>query len=238
MKFRPLDDRVVVEPLEAEEKTAGGILLPDTAKEKPQRGKVLAVGPGKLARQRRPRSRWVSRSATKCSSASTPAPRSKSTARTQDPAARATSWQGRARRRSPPKPRPPDQQRAFTTKREQSRNQWLPRKSGFDDDARDQDAARRRQARRRGEGTLGPTGRNVILDKSFGAPRVTKDGVTVAKEIELADPFENMGAKMVNEVASKTSDLAGDGTTTATVLAAAIVREGAKASPPASNPMD
>ena len=77
--------------------------------------------------------------------------------------------------------------------------------------------------------TLGPKGRNVILDKSFGAPRVSKDGVTVAKEIELTDKFENMGAQMGREVASKTSDAAGDGTTTATVLARTIVREGAKA---------
>jgi len=86
--------------------------------------------------------------------------------------------------------------------------------------------------------TLGPKGRNVVLDKSFGAPRITKDGVTVAKEIELADKFENMGAQMVREVASKTSDLAGDGTTTATVLAQAIVREGAKAVAAGMNPMD
>ena len=86
--------------------------------------------------------------------------------------------------------------------------------------------------------TLGPKGRNVVLDKSFGAPRVTKDGVTVAKEIELGDKFENMGAQMVREVASKTSDLAGDGTTTATVLAQAIVREGAKAVAAGMNPMD
>ena len=86
--------------------------------------------------------------------------------------------------------------------------------------------------------TLGPKGRNVILDKSFGAPRITKDGVTVAKEIELEDKFENMGAQMVREVASKTSDEAGDGTTTATVLAHAIVREGAKAVAAGMNPMD
>jgi chaperonin GroEL len=86
--------------------------------------------------------------------------------------------------------------------------------------------------------TLGPKGRNVILDKSFGAPRITKDGVTVAKEIELEDKFENMGAQMVREVASKTSDQAGDGTTTATVLAHAIVREGAKAVAAGMNPMD
>ncbi|HEX3341172.1 MAG TPA: chaperonin GroEL [Pseudolabrys sp.] len=86
--------------------------------------------------------------------------------------------------------------------------------------------------------TLGPKCRNVVLDKSFGAPRISKDGVTVAKEIELADKFENMGAQMVREVASKTSDLAGDGTTTATVLAHAIVREGAKAVAAGMNPMD
>ena len=86
--------------------------------------------------------------------------------------------------------------------------------------------------------TLGPKGRNVVLDKSFGAPRITKDGVTVAKEIELSDKFENMGAQMVREVASKTNDVAGDGTTTATVLAQSIVREGAKAVAAGMNPMD
>ena len=86
--------------------------------------------------------------------------------------------------------------------------------------------------------TLGPKGRNVVLDKAFGAPRITKDGVTVAKEIELSDKFENMGAQMVREVASKTNDLAGDGTTTATVLAQTIVREGAKAVAAGMNPMD
>src|SRR6478609_10338833 len=86
--------------------------------------------------------------------------------------------------------------------------------------------------------TLGPKGRNVILDKSFGAPRTTKDGVTVAKEIELEDKFENMGAQMVREVASKTNDVAGDGTTTACVLAQAIVREGGKSVAAGMNPMD
>ena len=86
--------------------------------------------------------------------------------------------------------------------------------------------------------TLGPKGRNVVLDKSYGSPRITKDGVTVAKEVELTDKFENMGAQLVKEVASKTSDQAGDGTTTATVLAQAIVREGAKAVAAGMNPMD
>ena len=86
--------------------------------------------------------------------------------------------------------------------------------------------------------TLGPKGRNAVLEKSFGAPTVTKDGVSVAKEIELKDKFENMGAQMVKEVASNTSDEAGDGTTTATVLAQAIVREGLKAVAAGANPMD
>src|SRR3712207_5004096 len=86
--------------------------------------------------------------------------------------------------------------------------------------------------------TLGPKGRNVVIEKSFGAPRITKDGVTVAKEIELSDKFENMGAQMVREVASKTNDLAGDGTTTATVLAQAIFREGVKSVAAGMNPMD
>src|SRR6186713_2494588 len=86
--------------------------------------------------------------------------------------------------------------------------------------------------------TLGPKGRNVVIDKSYGAPRITKDGVSVAKEIELEDKFENMGAQMLREVASKTNDLAGDGTTTATVLAQSIVREGMKSVAAGMNPMD
>src|SRR5210317_2428723 len=86
--------------------------------------------------------------------------------------------------------------------------------------------------------TLGPKGRNVFLDKSWGAPRITKDGVTVAKEIELSDHFENMGAQMVKEVAQRTNDEAGDGTTTATVLAQAIVKEGMKSVAAGMNPMD
>src|SRR5579864_1294861 len=86
--------------------------------------------------------------------------------------------------------------------------------------------------------TLGPKGRNAVLDKSFGAPTITKDGVSVAKEIELKDKFENMGAQMVKEVASNTSDEAGDGTTTATVLAQAIIREGLKSVAAGANPMD
>src|ERR671934_680646 len=85
--------------------------------------------------------------------------------------------------------------------------------------------------------TLGPKGRNVVIDKKFGSPTITKDGVTVAKEIDVADPVENLGARMVREVASKTSDIAGDGTTTATVLAQAIIREGSKNVAAGANPM-
>src|SRR5437879_3133603 len=100
------------------------------------------------------------------------------------------------------------------------------------------DAARDRYFGGRGQGYIGPKGRNVLLDKSFGAPRISKDGVAVAKEIELADRFENIGAQMLKEVAVKTGELAGDGTTTATVLAQAIVNEGAKAVVAGMSPMD
>src|SRR5438874_12084305 len=98
----------------------------------------------------------------------------------------------------------------------------------FDTDARAEIAAGLSQLARAVKATLGPRGRNVVLQKSFGSPRITKDGVTVSKEIELPQPFENMGAKIVNMVASKTGDVAGDGTTTATVLAEAIMSEGLK----------
>jgi len=108
----------------------------------------------------------------------------------------------------------------------------------FSDDARERMLAGVNILANAVKATLGPKGRNVVLDKSFGAPRVTKDGVSVAKEIELADKFENMGAQMVKEVASKTADVAGDGTTTATVLAQAMVREGHKAIAAGMNPMD
>src|SRR2546426_3432008 len=111
------------------------------------------------------------------------------------------------------------------------------KKIAFDQEARE--AIRRgvKKLARAVKVTLGPRGRNVILEKSFGAPTITKDGVTVAKEIELEDAYENMGAQMVKEVASKTSDTAGDGTTTATLLAQAIYREGAKNVTAGANPM-
>src|SRR6266700_2084009 len=147
MKIRPLHDRVVVERLDEERKSAGGIVIPDNVAEKPDQGEVIAVGKGKILEDGKMRPLAV-------------------------------------------------------------------------------------------KVTLGPKGRNVILERSYGAPTVTKDGVSVAKEIELKDKFENMGAQMVKEVASKTSDVAGDGTTTATVLAQAIVREGMKYVASGMNPMD
>src|ERR1700754_3482896 len=107
----------------------------------------------------------------------------------------------------------------------------------FDTDARAEIASGLSQLARAVKATLGPRGRNVILQKSFGSPRVTKDGVTVSKEIELPQPFENMGAKIINMVASKTGDVAGDGTTTATVLAEAIMTEGLKYIPSGVNPV-
>src|SRR5512145_3249911 len=113
----------------------------------------------------------------------------------------------------------------------------MPKQLEFGEDARRGILAGVTKLSRAVKATLGPKGRNVVLDKKWGAPTITKDGVTVAKEIELEDPFENMGAQMVKEVASKTSDVAGDGTTTATVLAQAIIREGMKNVTAGSNPM-
>src|SRR5947199_232475 len=147
MKLRPLGDRVLVKPMEDEDRTKSGIVLPDTAKEKPQRGEVVAVGPGE--------------------------------------------WDEEGEKRMP-----------------------LDVKV-----------------------TLGPKGRNVVLEKKFGSPIITHDGVTVAREIELEDPFENAGAQLVREVATKTEDVAGDGTTTATVLAQSLIREGLKMVAAGANPM-
>src|SRR5918912_446249 len=183
MGFRPLHDRVLVRRVEADEKSAGGIIIPDTAKEKPQEGEVVAVGAG------------------------------------------ARSEEGKV---TPLDVKAGDKI-LF--------GKW----SGTEVKIDGEDLIIMKESDILGiavKVTLGPKGRNVILEKSFGAPRITKDGVTVAKEIELKDKFENMGAQMVREVASKTSDIAGDGTTTATVLAQSIVREGMKSVAAGMNPMD
>src|SRR5262249_16367899 len=236
MKFRPLPDRVVVKRIDAEEKTAGGIIIPDTAKEKPSQGEVIAVGPGgrdeagKLipidikVGDRVLFGKW-SGTEVKIDG--------EELLIMKESDVMGVIEEGVARRR------PPDATASARHHNIISETTAMAAKEvKFSVDARDKmlrgidilaDAVRV---------TLGPKGRNVVLDKSFGAPRVTKDGVTVAKEIELENKFENMGAQMVREVASKTSEQAGDGTTTATILAHAIVKEGAKGVAAGMNPMD
>src|ERR1700722_6011130 len=174
--------------------------------------------------------RWTSRPATSSSSASTPVRRSSWTAKSTSSCARTRSWpSSRTRKRSrvgAPCKRAPQENRAMAKQivyGEQSRQAVLRGVNQLADAVKV---------------TLGPKGRNVVLDKKFGSPTITKDGVTVAKEIDLKDPLENMGAQMVREVASKTADIAGDGTPTATVLAQAIYREGAKNVVAGANPMD
>eukprot|EP00903_Cladosiphon_okamuranus_P001068 g1066.t1 len=169
------EDEIGVRRVDSEEKTAGGIIIPDTAKEKPQEGEIIAVGTG----ARKDNGEIVA----------------------LDVKAGDRVLFGK----------------------------WSGTEVKIDGVDTLANAVKV---------TLGPKGRNVVLDKAFGAPRITKDGVSVAKEIELEDKFENMGAQMVREVASKTNDIAGDGTTTATVLAQAIVKEGAKAVAAGMNPMD
>src|SRR3982075_3530067 len=154
-----------------------------------------------------------------------------------------TSWASSTARPSPPSA-PPRRRLRNTHRSEASRHQEQGTRTMASKEVRFGGDARARMIRGVDlladsvKVTLGPKGRNVVLDKSYGAPRITKDGVTVAKEIELEDKFENMGAQMVREVASKSADAAGDGTTTATVLAAAIVKEGSKAVAAGMNPMD
>src|SRR5262249_1031762 len=135
-------------------------------------------------------------------------------------------------------PRPLGAATMTVSSRSEERNQMAAKEVKFSVEARDKMLRGVDILANAVKVTLGPKGRNVVLDKSYGAPRMSKDGVTVAKEIELEDKFENMGAQMVREVASKTSDQAGDGTTTATVLAHAIVKEGAKSVAAGMNPMD
>src|SRR6266571_4053581 len=167
LKVFPLADRVAIRPLEETEEMKGGLYIPDTAKEKPIQGEVIAVGPGRMEKgQRVPMELKVG-------------------------------------------------DRVVYGKYTGSQDQLA-------------EAVKV---------TLGPKGRNVVIDKKFGNPTITKDGVTVAKEIELEDEIENMGAQMLKEVATKTSDIAGDGTTTATVLAQAIFREGLKSVTAGANPM-
>ena len=216
VNFRPLQDRVLVRRIEQEEKTQGGIIIPDTAKEKPMEGEVIAAGPGARGDDGKLHPLDVK----------------------VGDRVLFGKWSGTEIKI--------DGEDLVVMKESDIMGVVALRESKimaakevrFHADARDRMLRGVDILANAVKVTLGPKGRNVVLDKSFGAPRITKDGVTVAKEIELADKFENMGAQMVREVASKTSDLAGDGTTTATVLAQAIVREGAKAVAAGMNPMD
>ena len=229
MKFRPLHDRVVVTRIDAEDKSAGGIIIPDTAQEKPSQGEVIAVGPGgrdeagKLipidlkVGDRVLFGKW-SGTEVKIDGVGSLIMK------------RATSW-ACSNRTLPEEGRLGFRIKHWSTK-------MASKDVKFGVDARDRMLRGVDILANAVRVTLGPKGRNVVLDKSYGAPRITKDGVTVAKEIELEDKFENMGAQMVREVASKSSDFAGDGTTTATVLAQAIVKEGSKAVAAGMNPMD
>ena len=225
MKIRPLHDRILVKRLEEENKTAGGLFIPDTAKEKPMQGKVVAVGAGKLHEDGN-------------------AAQARGQGGRQDPVRQVLRHRDQDRRRRAPHPargRRPRGDRVSHYERQRTGN-------GDNMAAKEIIFSRRAPATSIASGlnilanavkvTLGPRGRNVVIEKSWGSPTVTKDGVTVAKEIELEDKLENMGAQMVKEVASKTSDVAGDGTTTATVLAQAIYNEGAKLVAAGHNPMD
>ena len=270
MKFRPLHDRVVVKRIDAEDKTAGGIIIPDSAKEKPSQGEIVAVGPGgrdeagklipidlkvgdrvlfgkwsgtevKIDGQEllimkesdimgvlTDRSRRQEEG--RVSAASFPHP--------EEPAQPASRRMRPASSIISSFKNPPSRAALRDDDQFQTEIIMSAKEVKFGVDARDRMLRGVEILNNAVKVTLGPKGRNVVLDKSFGAPRITKDGVTVAKEIELDDKFENMGAQMVREVASKSADAAGDGTTTATVLAAAIVREGAKSVAAGMNPMD
>ena len=232
MRFRPLHDRVVIKRVEEETRSKGGIIIPDTAKEKPMEGEVIAVGPG--ARNEAARSwpldvkagdrilfgKW---SGTEVKLDGEDLLIMKE-----------SDIMGVIEGAAAPPPRPPDNDRLRETRVKHGRQ----RRQILDRCARAGCCAASTSSADAVKVTLGPKGRNVVLDKSYGAPRITKDGVTVAKEIELSDKFENMGAQMVREVASKTSDIAGDGTTTATVLAAGHRPRGRQRCAAGMNPMD
>src|SRR6202790_2948267 len=220
MKIRPLHDRVIVKREEEERKSPGGIVIPDTATEKPIFGKVVAVGKGKILENGdvRPVDLKIGDRILfgKYSGTEVKMDGDELVVMREEDVNRLSSL----------------------TNFNQRYQQMAAKDVRFSDDARQRMFRGVNILANAVKATLGPKGRNAVLEKSFGAPTVTKDGVSVAKEIELKDKFENMGAQMVKEVASNTSDEAGDGTTTPTVLAQAIIREGLKAVASGRNPMD
>src|SRR6202166_4004519 len=224
MNLRPLHDRVLVRRLEEQETASGGIIIPDSAKEKPQHAEVMAVGIVKMLDSGErveidlkagDRILFGKYSGTEVKIDG----EEHLILREDDILGVLESGSGTDCERR----RTDDMAAKEIIYNESARSMILAGVNALADAVKV---------------TLGPKGRNVVIEKSFGSPTVTKDGVTVAKEIELENRFENMGAQMVREVASKTSDVAGDGTTTATVLAQAIYREGSKLVAAGHNPME
>ena len=211
MNIQPLEDRIVVRPSESEETTASGLVIPDTAKEKPQQGEVLAVGPGR-------RSEQTGELVPMDVSVGDTVVYSKYGG-TEISSAGEDLLILNARD-------------VLATIKQAAMTKILK----FDEEARRGLEAGVNKLADAVKVTLGPRGRNVVIDKKFGAPTITNDGVSIAREIELEDAFENMGAQLVKEVATKTNDIAGDGTTTATVLAQALVHEGLRNVAAGANP--
>ena len=238
MAFRPLGDRVLIRRVEEEAKTKGGIIIPDNAKEKPQEGEVVAAGSGARddkgkripmdvkAGDRILFGKW-SGSEVKIDGDDLLIMKESDILWDFARSGHRPGEGGLAPRLQP-----------FPFSRFRKNRHMAAKHVHFSADARDRMLRGVNILANAVKVTLGPKGRNVVIEKSYGAPRSTKDGVTVAKEIELDDRFENLGAQMIREVAAKTSDTAGDGTTTATVLAQSIVVEGLKAVAAGMNPMD
>ena len=217
MNFRPLHDRVVIERIEETEQRVGGIIIPDSAKEKPQQGKIIAAGTGRIEKE---------------GGKITPL----------DVKAGDTilfgKYAGQEIKIDGHEYLIMREEEVTRRDREVGEIPIMAKQIIYGEDSRHAILRGVNALADAVKVTLGPKGRNVVIDKRFGSPTITKDGVTVAKEIDLKDPVENMGAQMVREVASKTSDTAGDGTTTATVLAQAIYREGLKMVTAGANPME
>src|SRR4051794_18493547 len=223
VNVRPLGDRVLVQPLEEQEVKKGGIIIPDTAKEKPQEGKVVALGTGKIDDNGKKVDFTVKKGdkvlISKYGGTEIKIEDENYLIMREDDILGIIEYP-----------------RLSTLNQQLSINLMAAKQLQFDENARHTLLRGVEKLSRAVKATLGPSGRNVILDKKFGSPTITKDGVTVAKEIELEDPYENMGAQLVREVASKTSDIAGDGTTTATVLAESIYKEGLRNVTAGANP--
>ena len=216
MKIRPLYDRILVKRVEEKEIVKGGIIIPDTAKEKPMEAEVIAVGKGKINDEGK----------------ITPLDVKKGDR------ILIGKYAGTEIKIDDDEHLIMREDEVLAVDREVRRLDMAAKTIIYGEDARQRVLRGVNKLADAVKVTLGPKGRNVVLEKKFGSPTITKDGVTVAKEIELEDSLENMGAQMVREVASKTSDVAGDGTTTATVLAQAIFREGSKNVTAGANPME